>query len=40
VDLRALAERRGFVPYLDYLDQLRVNTVSGAVVLTVHGRIR
>jgi hypothetical protein len=40
VDLRALAERRGFVPFLDYLDQLRVNTVSGAVVLTVHGRIR
>lgn len=40
VDLRALAERRGFAPYLDYLDQLRVNTVSGSVVLTVHGRIR
>jgi hypothetical protein len=40
VDLRALADRRGVAPYLDYLDQLRVNTVSGSVVLTVHGRIR
>jgi hypothetical protein len=40
VDLRALAERRGFAPYLDYLDQLRVNTVGGAVVLTVHGKIQ
>lgn len=39
VDLRALAERRGFAAYLDYLDQLRVNTVSGAVMLTIHGRI-
>ena len=40
VDLRALAESRGLAGYLDYLDQLRVNTVSGAVVLTVLGRIR
>ena len=40
VDLRALAERRGFAPYLEYLDQLRVNTVSGAVVVTVHGKIQ
>ena len=40
VDLRDLAQRRGFAPYFDYLDSLRVNTVNGAVVLTVHGRIR
>jgi hypothetical protein len=40
VDLRALAERRGIAPYLDFLDQLRVNTVGGAVVLTVHARIQ
>jgi hypothetical protein len=40
VDLRALAERQGFGAYLDHLDELRVNTVSGAVVLTVRGRIR
>ncbi len=40
VDIRALAERRAVAPYVDYLDQLRVNTVSGSVVLTVHGRIR
>jgi len=40
VDLRALAERRGMAPYLDYLDQLRVNTLGGAVVLTVHARIQ
>ena len=40
VDLRALADRRGLGAYIDYLDQLRVNTVSGAVVLTAHGRIR
>ena len=40
IDLRALADRRGFGSYFDYLDQLRVTTVSGAVVLTVHGKIR
>jgi hypothetical protein len=40
VDLRALAERRGIAPYLDFLDQLRVKTVGGAVVLTVQARIQ
>lgn len=40
IDLRALADRRGFASYFDYLDQLRVNTISGAIVLTVHGKIR
>jgi hypothetical protein len=40
VDLRDLAQRRGFAPYFDYLDSLRVNTVNGGVLLTVHGRIR
>jgi hypothetical protein len=40
VDLRALAERRGFAHYLDHVDQLRVNTVSGALMLTVHGKIQ
>jgi hypothetical protein len=40
VDLRDLAQRRGFAPYFDYLDSLRVNTVDGAVVLTLQGKIR
>ncbi len=40
VDLRDLAQRRGFAPYFDCLDSLRVNTVNGGVVLTVQGRIR
>jgi hypothetical protein len=40
VDLRALAERQGFAAYLDHLDELRVNTINGAAVLTVRGRIR
>jgi hypothetical protein len=39
IDLRALAEQRGAVVYFDYLDQLRLNTVAGAVVVTVHGQI-
>lgn len=40
VDVRALAERHPLGAYFDYLDELRVNTVSGAVVLTVRGRVR
>jgi len=40
VDLRALAERQGFAAYLDHLDDVRVNTVAGAVVLTARGRIQ
>ena len=39
IDLRALADRRGLASYFDHLDQLRVNTASGVVVLTVHLRI-
>jgi len=40
IDLRALADRRGLAPFLDYLTELRVNTVAGAVVLTLRGRLR
>lgn len=39
VDLRALAERNRLAPYFDYLDELRVHTVTGALVLTLRGRI-
>lgn len=40
VDLRALAERHRLATYLDYLDELRVHTVTGALVLTLRCRIR
>lgn len=40
LDLRALADRHSFAPYLDYLDHLRLNAVSGALVVTVHGKVR
>jgi hypothetical protein len=40
IDLRALADRRGLAPFLDYLTELRVNTVPGAVVMTLRGRFR
>jgi hypothetical protein len=40
IDLRALADRRGLAPVLDYLTELRVNTVPGAVVMTLRGRLR
>jgi len=40
VDLRALADRRGLASYLDYLTELRVNTLPGALVVTLRGRLR
>jgi hypothetical protein len=40
LDLRALADHRGLAPFLDYLTELRVNTLPGAVVLTLRGRLR
>lgn len=40
IDLRALADRRGLASFLDYLTELRVNTLPGAVVVTLRGRLR
>ena len=40
VDLRALARRYGADSYLDHLDEIRVNTVEGSLVLGIRGRIR
>ena len=39
VDLRALLDRKGLAQYLDYVKELRINTVEGAVVLTVRGHV-
>jgi hypothetical protein len=40
LDLRALADRRGVGSYLGYLNELRIHTVDGAVVVTVRGAVR
>lgn len=40
VDLRALAEQHGAGPLFDYLDALRVDTVPGAAILTIRGKVR
>ena len=40
VDLRALAERYGLNKYFDHLDEIRVNSVEGSLVLGIRGRIR
>jgi len=40
VDLRALLDRHHLAQYLEYVNELRINTVDGAVVLTVRGRVR
>ena len=40
VDLRALADRHGVGSYLEYLSDLRIHTVNGAVVVTVRGGVR
>ena len=40
VDLRALAERYRLDMYFDQLDEIRVNSVEGSLVLAVRGRIR
>jgi len=40
VDLRALAERYGLNKYFDHLDEIRVNSVEGSLVLAIRGRIR
>jgi hypothetical protein len=40
VDLRALAERYRLDTYFDHLDEIRVNSVEGSLVLAIRGRIR
>ena len=40
IDLRALADRQGLASFLDHVTELRVNTVPGALVLTLRGRLR
>ena len=40
IDLRALADRRGLASFLDYLSELRINTLPGALVVTLRGRLR
>ena len=39
VDLRTMLERYHFAQYLEYVSELRVNTVEGAVVLAVRGHL-
>ena len=39
VDVAKLLEARGFGRYLAYVNELRVNTVDGAVVIFVRGRL-
>ena len=40
VDLPALLERHGLVSYLAFVEQLRVNTIEGALILTVRAAVR
>jgi hypothetical protein len=40
VDIATLLDQRGMRPYLDYLEQLRVNTADGAVVVSFRARVR
>lgn len=40
VDLRTLLEARHLGSYLDYLNELRVNTVNGAVILSIRATVR
>ena len=39
VDIAKLLDARGLGRYLAYVNELRVNTVDGAVVLSIRGRI-
>ena len=39
VDIAKLLEARGLAPYLAYVNELRVNTVDGAVVLFIRGHL-
>ena len=39
VDLRTMLDRCGLARYLEYVNELRINTVDGAVVLSVRGRV-
>jgi hypothetical protein len=39
VDVAKLLEARGFGQYLPYVNELRVNSVDGAVVIFVRGRL-
>lgn len=40
VDIPLLLEQRGMRSYLDHLEQLRVNTTDGALVLSFRARVR
>ena len=40
VDLPKLLETRHLASYLDYVDELRVNTVDGTVVLSIRAAVR
>ena len=39
VDLAKLLDARGLAPYFAYVNELRVNTVDGSVVLFIRGRL-
>jgi hypothetical protein len=39
VDLRTALDRHHLAQYLDYVSELRINTVENGVVLTVRGRV-
>jgi hypothetical protein len=39
VDLRAMLERHHLAQYLEYVKELRINTVEGAMILAVRGRV-
>ena len=39
VDVATLLDARGLAPYLAYVNELRVNTVDGAVVLFIRGQL-
>jgi hypothetical protein len=40
VDLRALLDRHPLLPYVSYIDRLRLNTTEGTVVLSMHARVK
>ena len=40
VDLRALLDRYPLGRYADHIDRVRLNTVAGALVLSVHAHVR
>ena len=40
IDLRALAARHRLDMYFDHLDEIRVSSIDGSLVLAIRGRIR